>query len=357
MKRYRFSVLKGAGRIVLALVVALGVWGLVACGSSSKNGNGTGEPGTFVFNSGNMVEAAGEGVLAITVWEGVSEFLGLIVELLEPDQGLGALSGDFRLTPLQMTQPLPCITGSATLTYDDVLADNTKATLSFEKCKIDPDPEYLILNGELVLRVSSYNAEAESGAPFLQGNLAIDVSFDEFLDGERAQAALKTGATRNVPLQVFREANSIAFLYGFGFPDVLLTIRETEPKQVTREFGCFDVRINFTEEDGDLRLSRTDGYTAIVVDNLAFSVSGALDFGMFQGESVPRDGRLEYRSELGRGPCRAVRAPEGITPAPTAMRLFPAPEAPLMELDLYPNGFDQPKDEASTKLINWFDID
>jgi hypothetical protein len=355
MKRLRFPVLKGAGRVVLALLVAIGVWALVACGGGSKNG--TDEPGTFVFDSGNMVEVAGDGVLAIGLWEGVSDFLGLIVELLEPDQAMDALNGDLRLTPLQMTQPLPCITGSATLTYDDVLADNTKATLSFEKCKIDPDPEYFILDGELVLRVGSYNAEPEPGAPFLQGSLAIDVSFDEFLDGERAQASLKTGATRTVPLQAFRQTDSVAFQYGLGLPDVLLTIQETEPRQAKLEFGCFNVRINAIEEDGDLRLSRTDGYSAIVADNLGFSVSGALDFEMFQGEPVPRDGGLEYRSDLGRGPCPAVRAPEGITPAPTAMRLFPAPEAPFMVLELYPNGFSQPKDHASEKVINWFDID
>jgi len=357
MKRYRFPVLKSAARVVLALLVAIGVWALVACGGGSNNG--TGEPGTFVFNSDNMVEAAGEGVLAKTVWEEVSEFLVLIVELLEPDQEVEALSRDFRLTPLQMTQPLPCLddTGSATLTYDDVLADNTKATLSFDQCKIDPDPEYLILDGELVLRVGSYNAEPESGAPFLQGSLAIDLSVDEFLDGERSQSALKTGATRTVPLQAFREANSIAFRYGFGLPDVLLTIQQTEPKQARVEFGCFNVRIDAIEEDGDLRLTRTDGYSAIVVDNLGFSVSGALDFEMFQGEPVPREGRLEYRSDLGRGPCPAVRAPEGITPAPTAMRMFPAPEAPFMVLELYPNGFSQPKNDASEKVINWFDID
>jgi hypothetical protein len=356
MKRYRFPIRNSSGRVFLALALAIGVWGLAACGSSSSNGNGNGEPGTFVFTSDNMVDAAGYGVSALTTFDGVSQFVALIVELLGPSQSLEPVSQEFRLTPMEVTDLPICLDGRATLTSSDFLAPNTQATLSFEGCKIDPDPEYFILNGNVVLSVSRYNAEAGPEEPFLEASLTIDVDFDEVLDGQRE---LGNFSTRDLPLRAFQSINAIAFEYGLR-QEVLFTARQTEPSISTIKFGCFEVRIEYVVGDGDLRVSRVSGNSAVVVDNRAFGVqgglgtSGGLIFEVFDGEPVPREGGLQYFSELPRT-CRAIGAPEGITPRPSAMKLFPGEQAPQMVLELYPNGFNQPK--TVTEEFSWFDID
>ena len=350
MKRYRFPVPNSAGSVFLALALAIGVWGLAACGSSSSNGNGNGEPGTFVFTSDNMVDAAEYGVSAFATFEGVSSFVALIVELLGPSQSLEPVSQEFRLTPMEVTNLPVCLDGRATLTSSDFLAPNTQATLSFEGCKIDPDPEYFILNGNVVLSVSRYNAEAGPEEPFLEASLTIDVDFDELLDGQRE---LGNFSARDLPLRAFQSINAIAFEYGLR-QEVLFTARQTAPSVSTIKFGCFEIRIDFAVGDGDLHVRGVGGSSGVVVDNRAFGVAGGLGFEMFNGEPVPREGELWYFSELTRN-CRALGAPDGITPRPSAMKLFPGEQAPKMVLELYPNGFNQPK--TVTEEFSWFDID
>ena len=357
MKYDGFPVLKSAGRMVLALLVGIGVWGLVACGSSSNGNGASGEPGTFVFNSDNMVDAAGYGVSALGVFEGVSQFVALMLASLEPTQNLEPVSEDLRLTPMQLTNLSICLDGDASLESDDFLTPNAQATLSFDQCMIEEEgQDYLILDGEVVLRVSSFNAEAGPNQPFLGALLTIDVNFDEVLEGERERGSVNT---RNLPLLVFRGEDSMAFEYGLR-QEVLFTTRQTEPSASRIDFGCFEVRIEFARHDGDLRVSRVSGNGGVVVNNRAFGVqggfgtSGGLIFELFEGEPVPREGGLQYFSELPRT-CRAIGAGGGITPRPSAMKLFPGEQAPQMVLELYPNGFNQPK--TVMEQFSWFDID
>ena len=351
MKCDGFPALKSAGRMVLALLVGIGVWGLVACGSSS-NGNGNGEPGTFVFTSDNMVDAAESGVSAFTTFEAVSQFVALMVELAGPGQSLEAVSQDLRLTPMEVTDLPICLDGAATFTSSDFLAPNTQATLSFERCKIDPDPEYFILDGDVVLSVSLFNAETGPEEPFLEASLTIDVDFDEVLDGQRE---LGNFSTRNLPLRAFRGPFSIAFEYGLR-QEVLFTARQTAPSASRVDFGCFEVRIEFVLADGDLKVSRMSGNAGVVVNNRAFGVQGGPGTagGLVFEQGVPRAGELRYRSELPRT-CRAIGAGGGITPRPSAMKLFPGEQAPQMVLEMYPNGFNQPK--TVMEQFSWFDID
>lgn len=351
MKCCRFPILSGAGRVFPALLVAVGVWGLVACGGGSSSSNGTGEPGTFVFTSDNMVDAAETGVSAFTTFEGVSEFVVLMVELAGPSQSLEPVSQENRLTPMEITDIPICLDGNATLTSSDFLTPGATAVLSLDGCKIEENgQDYFVLDGDVELAVVAFNPEALPPDPFLVASLTIDVNFDEVLEGRREQGSF---VTENLPLRASLGTDSIVFEYGLG-EEVLFTAQQTEPSASTIKFGCFEIGIELVVGDGDVYARRVGGSSGVVVDNRAFGVAGGLGFQMFGGEPVPRDGELQYFSELPRE-CSAIGAGEGITPAPSAMKLFPGQEAPQMVLELYPNGLNQPK--TATEEFSWFEID
>lgn len=319
MKRYRFLVLNSAGRVFLALVVAIGVCGLVACGSSSSSKNGAaGEPTAFAFTQDTLRDAAFLAVDKIDVLFPVSQIANAVVELGESDVRQIDLSADF------------CDgVGTATLTVPPI-APGVDALLAFTDCGGDA------LTGTAYFRVQNYTAGAQTPNPFMKALVELELTGVE--DGVQGRTEAK------FQLEAFRDPQSIGFRH-FGSDAYFLLTEGTE----TTKLGCFDFNLRFMLDDedeiGEIRFGDRDLVdltpSGVFVDgnNRLFSVTGSwprqtppieLIFAEIGDEFEVVDGYgLDFRAEAsvpGAKGCAVVGAKDGISPGNTRMTLRPDPD-------------------------------
>ena len=317
MKRYRFSILKSAGRVVLALLVAIGVWGLMACGGGSSNGiGGVKEPTAYVFNAQTAEKAAFLAVDYLDVFLGFSELTAAILEVAES----GEDSADF--------SNLCDGSGTAFLNAQQPFGQGTSVILTLTDC-IDE-----VVGGTVNFSVGGYNESAI--LPSTVVTMRVDVNLSG--GGQTSEGQFFLRVVRNA------DKSEMGFLYR-GFPDREAFWSITEPAPVGKTtFACFDFNLVFLGNGdgaaavlGDRRLvSRTGGGFAatkgLIVDerNRLFGLTGAffpvdseLRFGKEGDEWVPVSGYgLDFYSNAADNKeCRVVGIDEGITPGTTSMTL------------------------------------
>ena len=305
MKRYRFPVLKGAGTLVLALLVAIGVWGLVACGGSSGNGNGEDKDlSAFVFGPDSAEKAAFLAADSIMTFLTVNEVMKAVVELGESEEDTAVLTDDF------------CDgEGSAVLTVPP-LGPGIDALLEFNACGEDA------LNGTVYFRVQDYDADTPepSPAPPLP---FLSVVVDLELTGEEDGIPSETRA--EFAVEALRDSGSHTFRY---FDDQFESYWFMKEGAQETKLGCFDLSIRETDDTIELI-----GFRGVFVDaeKRVFSVFRERgDLLQFQDGLVVDGDGFTFLSLASGSPdrlgCAVVGAPEGITPGRSSMNLATDPD-------------------------------
>jgi len=316
MKRLRFPLLKRTGRAVLALFVAFGAWGLVACGGGSSGIGGVKEPTAFVFNAQTAEKAAFLAADYLDVFLGISEVTGEILALVE----VGEVSADFS----GLCEPGGTAVMNAQLTPEGRLAVGNSISLNLDRC-IDG-----VVGGTVQFSVGQYDESAILPSAFVTMRVRVDLSGG----GQTTEARFF--------VQVFRDvdASEIGFRYfGLGDREAIWSLTEPAPGGKTT-FACFDFNLVFVDDGdgaalvlGDRRLQAGPFVTkGLIVDerNRLFGLTGAffpveseLRFEQQGDEWVPVSGYgLDFRSEAsGSTRCIVVGIDEGITPGRTSMDL------------------------------------
>ena len=319
MTHYRVPVLNGAGKVFLALLMALGIWVLVACGGSSSSDNGAaGEPTAFVFTQDTLLDAAFLAVDKIDVLFPVSQIANAVVELGESDVRQIDLSEDF------------CDgVGDATLTVPPI-APGVDALLALTNCGSDA------LTGTAYFRIQNYAAGAQTPNPFMRALVELELTGVEQGIQGRTEAKFQ--------LEAFRDQQSIGFRH-FGSDAYFFLTEGTE----TTKLACFDfsLRFMFGAQDeisqvrfGDRNLvDVTPSGVFVDGNNRLFSVTGSwprqtppidLIFVEIGDEFEVVDGYgLDFSPEAsvpGAKGCAVAGAADGITPGNTSMTLRPDPD-------------------------------
>lgn len=305
MKRVSFPVLKGAWRVVRGPMVVIGVWGLVACGGGSGNGNGEDtELRAFVFGPDTAEEAAFLAADNITTFQAVSQIMKRVVALGESEQRTADLSDDF------------CAENGSAILNVPPFEPGVDALLEFSGCGDDA------LTGTVYFRVQDYEAEAPPPSPappppFL--TVVVD------LDLTAAEEGLPSATRAKFASQAFRDAESVTFRY---FEDEFESYWFMTEGEQTTKFGCFDLSIRETDEAVSLM-----GFRSVFVNAAKelFSVfNPAGERLRFEGGIVVGGDGLNFLSQAAvgrdRSGCAVVGAPEGITPGTSGMNLVPDPD-------------------------------
>ena len=314
MKRYRVPVLKSTGRVVLALLVGIGVWGLVACGGGSSSGiGGVKEPNAYVFNAQTAEKAAFLAADYLDVFLGISELTAQIVALVEAGEESADLSG--------LCSPGGTAIMNAQLTPEGGLGAGSSISLSLDRC-IDG-----VVGGTVDFSVRRYDESALLPEAFVFMRVSIDL----------AGGGQTTLARFFVQLSRDADESEIGFRY-FGSRDNEAIWSFTEPDGKTT-FACFDFNLVFVDDGtavvlGDRRIAGAGAWITegLIVDeqNRLFGLTGAffpvpsdLQFRRLAGEWVPASGYgLDFYSEAaGSTRCIVVGIDDGITPGRTSMEL------------------------------------
>jgi hypothetical protein len=305
MKSDGFPYLRVAGRILVVLFIGLLVWGLMACGGSSSNGNGEDtELRAFVFGPDTAEEAAFLAADSIMTFLTVNEIMKAVIELGESEEDTAVLTDEF------------CDgEGSAVLTVPP-LGPGVDALLEFTACGDDA------LTGMVYFRVKSYEADAPPPSPappppFL--SLVVDLE----VTGEEAGIPSQTRA--EFAAEAFRDAGSATFRY---FEDEFESYWFMKEGAQETKRGCFDLSIRETDDAVSLI-----GFRSVFVDaeKRLFSVFRLFgDLLRFQDGLVVGGDGFPFLSQAavgqGRDGCAVVGAPEGITPGRTSMNLETDPD-------------------------------
>ena len=319
MKRYRVPVLKSAGRVVLALLVAIGVWGLVACGGGSSNGiGGVKEPTAYVFNAQTAEKAAFLAVDFLDVFFGISQVTGEILALVEAGKDSEDLSG--------LCDPGGTAVMNAQLTPEGRLGVGNSISLDLDRC-IDG-----VVGGTVNFSVGQYDENVILPGAFVTMRVRVDLSGGD----QTTEARFFVQAFRNT------DGSEVGFRY-FGSRDreAIWSLTEPAPDGKT-SFACFDFNLLFVDNGGGAALVLGDPQIAgagfwrtqgLIVDerNRLFGLTGAfprpvesdLRFEQSGGEWVPVSGDgLNFRSQAsGSTRCIVVGIDDGITPGTTNMDL------------------------------------
>ena len=310
MKRFRFPVLKGAGRVVFAPLVAIGVWGLMACGGGSSGIGGVPEPTAYVFNAQTSEKAAFMAVDYLDTFFAISEVTAAMLELVEA----GKDSADF--------SDLCDGSGTAFLNAQQPFGPGSSITLSLTDC-IDG------MGGTVIFSVWGYSETAILPESFV----VLRVRVNLFGGGQTAEARFFVYGYRNA------DEGEIGFRY-WGSRDNEAFWSLTEPaREGKTTFACFDFNLVFLDDGttvvlGDRRLQKQAGWVTrgLIVDerNRLFGLTGAffrvesdLRFEQQAGEWVPVSGYgLDFLSQAAGGTrCIVVGIDDGITPGTTNMDL------------------------------------
>ena len=320
MKRYRVPVLKSTGRVVLALLVAIGVWGLVACGGGSSSGiGGVEEPKAYVFNAQTAEKAAFLAGDYLDTFFAISEVTAAILEVVEA----GESSANF--------SDLCDGSGTAFLNAQQPFGPGSSITLTLTDC-IEG------VGGNITFSVWQYRETAILPESFVILRVQVNLSGA----GQTSEARFFIDGFRNA------DETEMGFRYwGSRDNEAFWSLTEPAPDGKTT-FACFDFNLVFVDDGdgaavvlGDRRLQIAPGFVTkgLIVDerNRLFGLTGAffpveseLRFEQQGDEWVPVSGYgLDFRSEAsGSTRCIVVGIDEGITPGRTNMDLRIDEEVP-----------------------------
>ncbi|MFO8002683.1 hypothetical protein [Thioalkalivibrio sp.] len=292
MKRSSFPVLKGAAKVMAAVLVAIGVWALMACGgSSSDNGDGDGaEPSAFVFGPDTALEAAYLAADILDVFKGVSTVNEVVLGLVEGGAEDVDLSDDL-CTP----------GGSATLNATQPFGSGTSATLTLTNC-IDGD-----VGGTVQYE---FNEVVATPVPYVDADMNLNLTGTVDGVAERNEAEFS--------FRAFRDPAAKGFDY-FG-RDSYWFLTEGG---VTTKNACFNVNLRLS--DSNVEFTRSE---IVIVNgqNRLFTAFGRpAPVLAFQGDVLVDGSGVDFFAEVARadGYCGVVGASEGINPGSTGMTLLP----------------------------------
>lgn len=292
MKRLGFPVLKGTGSIVLALMVAIGIWTLVSCGgSSSDNGDG-GEPSAFVFGPDTALDAAFLAADILDIFGGVSAVNDAVLGLVEGGAEDVDLSDDF------------CAPGGiATLNATQPFGSGTSATLTLTNC-IDGD-----VGGTVQYE---FNEVVATPAPYVDADISLNLTGTVDGVAERNEAEFS--------FRAFRDPTAKGFDY-FGRDSYWFL---TEGGATTKN-ACFNVNLRMS--DSNVEFTRSE-IVIVNAQNRLFTAYGRpAPVLVFQGDVLVGGGGFDFFAEVARpdGYCGVVGASGGINPGSTGMTLIPDP--------------------------------
>lgn len=305
-------------------LLAAGVTTLAACGG----GGGTIDdddditgPRGIQFTEQNMVEAAALGVTTLGLFPALSEIATVVIGALE--------------NPGILSTELPICAGGGSAFLDaapEAPAAGSQATLTFDACNVEVDPdEPALIDGTISISFIQYDADAIAPAPFSTGQLSIDLTIDEELDGEPATGTI----TGDFLMRSYRnEQGHLGFRYGAeGDQNAQVSVSENG-SQLLR-FACFNVSVAY-DDDGFLlgpdALGRTFGVAMAAEQVFTVAARGAgqpwdLVFRPFGGDDVPVfGGGLNYFSFVLGDDCAPLGIFGGVSGGSGFLSLYPAAE-------------------------------
>jgi hypothetical protein len=343
-------------------LLAAGVITLAACGGGGGKDDDddiTGPRG-IQFTQENRVEAAALGVTTLGLFPALSEIATVVMASLETP---GISSTDLMICPGG---------GQAILDADENAPEpGSAATLTFIECNLEGDlDEPALIDGTISINFTQYDESANLPNPFSTGQLTIDLTIDEVLDGEPVTGAINGGFF----MRGYRNAQGdLGFRYG-GPGDQISRVSVSGNGSPPYRFACFDVSVLYPDraEEGYLlgsaALGRTFG-VAMVADQV-FTVAARdggqpsdLDFQPLGagGDDVPvSGGGLNYFPFVLGDDCAPLDIVGGVSGGAGFLSLYPTAEPDFpgqMTLELY----DAPPWDGGTLIdpiqVSWEELD